>query len=256
MIESQSPEADAPGCHFGDHRGEHYLAVLRRLQTVLRPRTYLEVGTHSGKSLMQVDCSSIAVDPDFGGLLPNVITSKPSCHFMQMTSDRFFARHDPTALLGAPLDFVFLDGMHQSEFLLRDFIHAERHCRPNSVIALHDCVPTNAHIARRHQQDKSRAGASHHAHWWAGDVWKTLFIVKKYRPELTIVSLDASPTGLALISGLSPSDTRLRTQYFHLIREMQSLTFDRDFPRYVASMNIQPTQAVHDASCIAEPFVR
>ena len=85
MIESQSPEADAPGCHFGDHRGEHYLAVLRRLQTVLRPRTYLEVGTHSGKSLMQVDCSSIAVDPDFGGLLPNVITSKPSCHFMQMT---------------------------------------------------------------------------------------------------------------------------------------------------------------------------
>ncbi len=62
---------------------------------------------------------------------------------------RFFARHDLGGLLGKPISMAFLDGMHHFEYLLRDFINTEKHCSSNSVILLHDCLPTDRHVARR-----------------------------------------------------------------------------------------------------------
>ena len=117
--------------------GANYLAVLGRLHTFLQPERYLEIGTNTGRSLALAKCSSIAVDPRFK-VEANVIGEKPRCLFYQMPSDRFFRDHSVTQLLGGPVDLAFLDGLHQYEFLLRDFYNTEQVCRPNSIIALHD----------------------------------------------------------------------------------------------------------------------
>lgn len=126
-----------------DLAGEHYIATLQRLHEVLRPKTYLEIGVQLGDSLKLARCASIAIDPAFHIVPSNIegVFAKPELHFYQMGSDDFFGQHSPSQILGRTIDMAFLDGMHRCEYLLRDFINTERHCKRNSIIALHDCLP-------------------------------------------------------------------------------------------------------------------
>ncbi|MCX7384453.1 MAG: class I SAM-dependent methyltransferase [Alphaproteobacteria bacterium] len=217
--------------------GPDYYHVLQRIHAVLAPKSYLEIGTRDGGSLRQANCAAVAIDPRFD-LRMEVIGNKPACHFYQQTSDSFFAARDPTAILGRPIDFAFLDGMHLYEFLLRDFMNVERHCRPNSVIALHDCMPTDSHIARRMQGDHSLAKHSEApADWWAGDVWKTVAILQEFRPELRIVGYSAPPTGLVLVTGLNPQSTVLAEMYGEAVESMRN-TGPADHNAYMARLEI------------------
>src|SRR4051794_33902788 len=123
-----TPQKNPTPATVPDLSGEPYIKVLRRFHEELKPRSYFEVGTLFGDSLAFVTCPSIAVDPGFQ-LRTSAIGSKTICAFFQMVSDRFFEQHDPKSILGRPIDIAFLDGMHRSEFLLRDFANTERHCR-------------------------------------------------------------------------------------------------------------------------------
>jgi hypothetical protein len=203
-------------------QGEHYLTVLGRLHEYLQPATYLEIGTLAGDTLKLAECKSIAVDPVFR-IGSNVIGAKPSCMFFQCTSDRFFRDHSPSAIFGAPVDLAFLDGMHLFEFLLRDFLYLERHCTPNSIIALHDCVPADRWMAER-VYSKECKRQSKFPGWWTGDVWKCLPALKKYRPDLKIIVVDAGPTGLVLITKLDPHSTVLAENYADIVQEFIDLS--------------------------------
>ena len=141
-----------------DHTGDNYRTVLERLHSALHPSTYLEIGTHAGASLSLARCSSIAIDPKFA-LETNVFGGKRRCHLFQMASDEFFAEYDPICLFGRPIQFAFLDGMHWSEFLLRDFINTEKFSSNNSVIAIHDCIPLDIYSARRNVNDTKHRDA-------------------------------------------------------------------------------------------------
>ncbi|MGL4488059.1 MAG: class I SAM-dependent methyltransferase [Rhizobiaceae bacterium] len=218
------------------HAGLHYLDVIGRIDAVLKPSTYLEIGTHDGSSLRRVSCASIAVDPNFV-IDSNVIGTKPKCFAFQMTSDRFFELHDPKQLLGGPVKLAFLDGMHRFEFLLRDFIQVEKHCEPNSLVLLHDCFPLNVAMTERiynvHARPgfdliKSKDDFKQPAFWWTGDVWKVLWILKKFRPELVMLNLDAAPTGLTMLTGLNPASTVLEDKYFQIVHEFGNLSMSED----------------------------
>ena len=201
--------------------GADYYQVLASIHAALAPRSYLEIGTRDGGSLRLASCSAIAIDPRFD-LRMEVVGAKPLCAFHQQPSDAFFSDHDPTAILGRRIDLAFLDGMHLYEFLLRDFMNTERHCAPNSIIALHDCMPTDSHVARRVQADHSLAGRSEApADWWAGDVWKTVAILQQFRPELRIAGYTAPPTGLILVTGLDPQSSVLADCYFDAVEQMR-----------------------------------
>ena len=210
--------------HVSDHGGEDYLDVLARIHTVLKPRTYLEMGTWTGNSLKLATCKSIAVDPHFQ-IASDVIGGKPECHFFQMVGDAFFRSHSPRQIFGETTDLAFLDSMHLFEFVLRDFINIEPHCARNSIIALHDCLPTDVHIASRTNDPAERERlSSTHPGWWTGDVCKMLPILRKFRPDLTVVSLDAQPTGLVLITGLYPESRVLRDRYYDIVQEFNAMT--------------------------------
>ena len=43
--------------------------------------------------------------------------------------------------------------MHLYEFALRDFMNIEAHCRPESLVVLHDCLPVDSYMARRALHD-------------------------------------------------------------------------------------------------------
>ena len=188
------------------HGGTGYLKLLRRLHALKRPKTYLEIGTATGKTLALARCASIAIDPGFRLERDVGEPGKPACHLFETTSDAFFAAQNPIALFGRPIDLAFIDGLHLFEFALRDFMNIEPHCRPDSLIVLHDCLPVDEHMARRDRRDRSRAADAEYPDAWAGDTWKALWILQRYRPDLRIFAFDAPPSGLVVVTRLDPVD--------------------------------------------------
>jgi hypothetical protein len=228
------------------HEGTGYRTLLHRLHALQRPRTYLEVGTAAGKTLALARCASIAIDPRFR-LAHDARKGKPACHLFEMTSDAFFDAHNPMALFGAPVDLAFIDGMHLFEFALRDFLNIEPHCRADSLIVLHDCLPIDEHMARRDRRDRSRAPQSHYPKAWAGDTWKALWILQRYRPDLRIFAFDAPPSGLVVVTHLDPASTLLKQCYEDAVAAANAI----DLVSLYEGFEILPTAALRRPSWLS-----
>lgn len=174
--------------------------LLRRLHEVLTPRTYLEIGVNEGASLTLSRAKSIGVDPDFRVRHP----LRCDLDLVKAKSDEFFTRPDALAHFdGVPVDLAFIDGMHLSEFAVRDFINVERHLAPAGVTVIDDILPRNALEAARVR----RTGA------WAGDVYKAVQIIARNRPDLLVVLINTWPTGTAIMVGGDPSSDVLQKAY-------------------------------------------
>lgn len=240
-----------------DLPGLHYFKVLEQIHKMLNPKTYLEIGVNSGLSFILSRCASIGIDPGFIMTDPAVFTEimkKPYSMFFNMPSDMFFRNHNPSLLFGQPVDFAFLDGMHRCEFLLRDFINTEAHCRPNSIIALHDCLPPDAGITAR-VIGQRRSPLSHRFDWWAGDVWRTALLLKRYRPDLKMTVLDAAPTGLVLITNLDPNNKKLYEDYSDCVTKMMSWSLDEiGVAALFNEMQVAPTSSIENNEQLTAHF--
>jgi hypothetical protein len=201
--------------------GPHYFDTLTAIHERLKPQTYFEIGTLHGQTLQLARCGSVAVDPSFQ-LTCDVQAQKPFCRLFEQTSDAFFAEHDLSQLLGAPVDLAFLDGMHQFAFLLRDFINTERHCRAGSTIVLHDCLPRDLFMTGD-GGPRSEPGARKYKDYWTGDVWKLVPVLRAWRPDLAVTCLDSRPTGLVICTGLDPSSHVLPSAYDEIVADWESL---------------------------------
>lgn len=237
------------------HEGVFYTEALSWFHRFLNPKNYFEIGTLTGSTLKGVSAPTIAVDPAFQ-ISSEVIGSKPELHLYQKTSDDFFRNHNLSALFGRPAELCFLDGLHWYEFLLRDFANTEKQCRRNSVIILHDCVPTDLYVARRSVGDMADLAASvPNPQWWAGDVWKTVAILKKFRPDLRIHVFDAPPTGLVCITNLDPDSTLIDDNYFDLVDTYADRDQDlRNFQDFHDNLNLTSTREISSFSLMSRFF--
>ncbi len=187
-----------------------YYGLLRRVHEFRRPATYLEIGVHEGHSLAfaQPGTRIVGVDP-----FPNVADPPPDCTIVAATSDAFFA--DPIALHGRPVDLAFIDGLHLWEQALRDFANVEAVSRPDSVILIHDCNPIDEITSSR---DRTTV-------IWSGDVWKTIVAVRRHRSDLTVHTVAVEPTGMAIITGLDPTNTVLLDRFDDIVTEIGRLEY-------------------------------
>lgn len=161
---------------------------------------------------MLATCPAVAVDPTNQLKFPLRTTDR----FFEQTSDEFFASHSCEEVLGASPDLVFIDGMHLSEFALRDFINVESWASPSTVVVFDDVVPAKIEFAGRDPE----------GFVWAGDVYKTLRVLKHLRPDLRIDAFRVPYTGLAVVRDLDPGNTTLRDQYAVLEEELQGSTWE------------------------------
>ena len=166
-----------------------YFHLLADLHRRLRPARYLEIGVNEGHSLaLSLPTTRlVGVDPEprVGNL------DHPDWTVVPTTSKDFFAYHDVMGLLGGLVDLAFVDGLHHFEVALADVLAIERYAHPGTVVLVHDVVPIDAPTSTR-----DRATLV-----WSGDVWKVVVLLRRYRPNLTITTLDVAPTGMALITG-------------------------------------------------------
>jgi hypothetical protein len=84
---------------------------------------------------------------------------------------------------------------------------------------------------------------SAHPEWWAGDVWKVLAILRRYRPDLTITTFDAAPTGLVAVSNLDPESTVLAEHYTALVEEFSGQTIAERGVELFAPPGLTPAAA-------------
>jgi hypothetical protein len=184
-----------------------FRTVLEKMHATLAPRLYLEIGIRHGKSLAVARCKAVGVDP-----APEITaTLGANVAVFAKPSDRFFDEDARTVLAGRP-DLTFIDGMHLFEFALRDFMNAERHSHATSVIVLDDIFPNHPLQADRHRQTGI----------WTGDVWKVMTCLRQHRPDLVLIPINSTPTGLLLVAGLNRANRALRNHYNPIVRTFAS----------------------------------
>ena len=185
-----------------------YYGLLRRVHELRQPDLYVEIGVHEGHSLafVQPGTRIVGVDP-----APKVAEPPPDTTIVAETSDDFFA--NPAALRGEAIDLAFADGLHLWEQTLRDVANLERHSAPASVILIHDCNPIDEVTAARERTTAI----------WSGDVWKTVVALRRFRPDLSVVTADVEPTGLAIVTQLDPTNRVLFDQFDEIVNDIDQL---------------------------------
>jgi hypothetical protein len=210
-------------------------ALMTVLHQTLEPRTYLEVGVFMGDSLKLAHCPAVGIDP-----APQVTQPLPATtHVIATTGDDFFAQPRPLERVfndGVPrrsdgehfAELALIDGMHHAEFALRDFINIERNSAPWSVIVFDDALPENHEQALR-----ARATVA-----WTGDVFRVEQVLKRYRPDLVTVRVDAY-TGALLVFAPHHLSRRLTNDYDQIVAE-----YVQPDPQVVPDEVLQRTGAI------------
>lgn len=175
--------------------------VLSRVHAEFQPRFYLEIGVFEGASLRLAECPAIGVDPK-----PQLLAPLADHHLLvEMTSDDFFEQPDVDARC-RPLDLAYIDGLHLSEYVLKDFMHVERLCHPASAVLIDDILPVRPIHAERHRRSQ----------FWTGDVWKIVPVLRRARPDLLLLPIDTWPGGTLIVAGLDPENDDLWEQFDEL----------------------------------------
>lgn len=132
--------------------------------------TYLEIGVEYGICFNSVHfINKTGVDPD------------PKCkpekgELIILTSDQYFE-----TLTNKKFDVIFIDGMHQAEYVLRDINNSIRVLSKGGLLFIHNILPLNYNeqlkIPIKHYYEK---GILKYGENWTGDVWKVIFYILKY----------------------------------------------------------------------------
>jgi len=162
--------------------------INRALRLFGQETTYIEIGVRDGVCIHQINSRfKAAVDPT--PVNPDFIESDGTVLF-QKTSDQFFESDAAAWLDGRKVNVAFVDGLHEFKQALRDVLHLEPLMAEKGIIFVHDCNP----LTRRHEQDMNFT--------WNGDVWKVLYYLSKYRPDMSYFTLDCD-WGLGVLTNFS-----------------------------------------------------
>jgi predicted O-methyltransferase YrrM len=206
--------------------GKQYTSWLEWFHKTLQPKNYLEIGVNTGTSLQYASSSKVVgVDP-----YPNIEHDlSDNTTIFSVGSDTFFAEENVEQLLDGKIELAFVDGLHQFDQVLKDFINIERHSNKDSVVLFHDIYPVVPATATREWN----------TYYWAGDTWKFMHIVNKYRPDLTIKTIPTFPTGLGFVTNLDPSSNILKDNYKSIVEEYIYLKYDLQNPVNLVTNNFE-----------------
>jgi hypothetical protein len=141
-------------------------------------KSYLEIGVEYGITFQNVKyLHKIGVDPD---------PKFESPYLIRKTSDHFFdtnCNNNDNNKNDKHFDIIFIDGMHQSEYFLRDFINSVRSLNVGGIIYVDDILPINYReqkkIPIKHYYENN---ILKYGEPWTGDIWKVVYyILKRYR---------------------------------------------------------------------------
>jgi hypothetical protein len=171
------------------------------LHKYVEPRFYTEIGVEYGASLKLAQCPALGIDP-----APQLSVPIATQHSISYTTSDDYFRLADTSTMKA-IDLCYIDGMHQIEFALKDFMNMERFCHAGSVVIVDDIYPAHPLQGERIRQSR----------YWTGDIWKIIPILQLHRPDLIVMPVDTDPTGSLMVLGLDPNNNVLWDHFDSII---------------------------------------
>jgi hypothetical protein len=114
---------------------QNHTELLNYIAAKIGAKSYLEIGTNNCRNFNAIQVAhKVGVDPD--------LNSPCSIH---KTSDEFFKDN------AEKFDLIFIDGLHHSEQVKKDFDNSFNFLSEAGVIVIHDCNPSeekHTHIPR------------------------------------------------------------------------------------------------------------
>jgi glycosyltransferase involved in cell wall biosynthesis len=147
-------------------------------------KKYLEIGVEYGQTFLQTHFNAenkTGVDPD-----PKFDITGKKFKFETCASDVFFKTFFESKVETKAYDVIFIDGMHQSEYFIRDFNNSVKSLNDDGSIFIDDIMPLTYNeqlkIPRKHYYEN---GILKYGEEWTGDIWKVVYhILKNYSHNL------------------------------------------------------------------------
>lgn len=146
---------------------------------------YVEIGVEYGTTFQNVHFTrrKIGVDPDPKFEDPNLVVAK---------SNDFFESCD---IPSGELNAIFIDGMHQAEYILDDINNSLKLMCIDGKMMLDDILPTNYNeqqkIPNKHYYENN---ILKYGEPWTGDIWKVVFyMLKNYADKFSEIVVYNNP---------------------------------------------------------------
>mgnify|MGYP003652395404 CR=1 FL=1 len=207
--------------------GMQYTAWLQWFHRNVNPRNYLEIGVNTGRSLQFALPHTPCIGIDPAPVLEYELREEQSVR--EVTSDSFFADNNVEELFGDKIELAFIDGLHHYDQVLKDFINVEKHSDKDTIVLLHDIYPVVPETATREWN----------TFYWAGDTWKFMHVLHKYRPDLCVRTIPTFPTGLGFVNSLDANNTVLEDNFDTIVAEYTKLEYDLDNPINLIENNVE-----------------
>ena len=176
--------------------------VIQLILNTKKQPSYLEIGVKRGENFFPIKAANkTAVDPSFDisfRMKLKWLYKNPSnlvAHYHEVTSDEYF-----TGPGAANKDVVFIDGLHTYEQSLKDVLNSLDILKDGGVIVMHDCNPPHK-AAAYPAITKEEAIDANLSGWtgeWCGDVWKTIYLLRGTRMDISAFVLDCD-YGLGIV---------------------------------------------------------
>jgi Methyltransferase domain len=162
---------------------KYFNHTARRVNKIMNGKdfTYLEIGVANGTTFQSINAShKHGVDPF---PLFNYKKLPVNTSFDKKTSDQYF----DSLKKSQQFDFIFLDGLHESNQLLKDLINSLHHIKLGGWILLDDMVPSDSisAIPDINESYLARGVQPNEGFPWHGDCFKLLPIVMSYLQSCT-----------------------------------------------------------------------
>jgi len=215
--------------------------TARRINRIMFDKNYkyLEIGVADGTTLQSVSSrKKHGVDP-----FPLFNTSRlpQGITFDTATSNSYF----DSLSKDIKYDFIFLDGLHESNQLFLDFINALQHITTPGWILIDDMVPSDSisSIASMEDSYKARGVTQNEGYPWHGDCYKLLPVILNHFPQIEAF-LIIYPDNPQLLLRITKEITSQELQQKNLINqtnffEVFSANKLKSYPIYIEEVLIK-----------------
>jgi hypothetical protein len=209
------------------------IQIIQKFIDINKYKTYLEIGTYKGVSLLPIKCKKkVAVDPfiqiwrrkKIRWILKNPFNLNNS--YFEMTSEEFF-KYNEEFLENLKPDIVLVDGLHTYEASLNDTLCSLKYLNKKGVIILHDCFPPHKAAATPgvSSADAKKAGVEGWTGHWCGDVWKSIVYLRRKFSNILEVDVLNTDMGLGIVKILNKEELDFEIDK-SLYEEVDELTYE------------------------------
>ena len=188
--------------------------------------SYLEIGVENGITFKNIKLdmvNKVGVDPDPTYKEENIILK---------TSDVFFKENNKI------FDIIFIDGMHQLEYVYNDFFNSINCLTPKGSIVIDDVLPMNEReqykVPIKHYYNN---GILKYGESWTGDVWKFIyFLLLHYQFDFSVYNFTNGYRGMIHIYNFK-NEINDEIDNTKVIETMNSYDYNKDYNKYLKYIN-------------------